>query len=409
MLAALIAWNLGNFLFFIIAGRLLGPDEFGLVAALLAVTMVAMVPAAALQYAVARSEGARSAVESSRRGAVCDRALRRSAVIVAAAGAAAVAAIYLVPVDDLPRGALTLTVLVVLPMAPLYIALGQLQAEGRFTPFSLSTAAIGLPRPVFLLLLAAFGLGVYGALGACAAALVLAASIAVAAARHGRGGGDPGPAEWSAFRRALPPLAVGLVAIALLTNLDVVVAKLSLPSSDAGEFAAIALLGKATLVVPQAVSVLVLPRVAARRAERRDTGPLLAAAIAITFIVGGLAALVALVFHEQIIAITYGEEFTGASALLTPLVAASTLLGALIVLLNHHVGRFVNSYIWALAAVAAFQALLLVFLNGSAERIIAADIIACVAGLLVHEILMGRGPDGITSGLHRLLVSRRAS
>lgn len=57
VLVSLGLWNLGNFLFFVIAGRLLGPEDYGLVAALLAATLVVMVPASAFQYAIARQEG----------------------------------------------------------------------------------------------------------------------------------------------------------------------------------------------------------------------------------------------------------------------------------------------------------------------------------------------------------------
>ena len=58
VLVALVAWNAGNLVFFVVAGRLIGPDEYGTLAALLAVTQIALVPAGALQVAVVRGESA---------------------------------------------------------------------------------------------------------------------------------------------------------------------------------------------------------------------------------------------------------------------------------------------------------------------------------------------------------------
>lgn len=407
MFAALVAWNFGNFVFFVIAGRLLGPDDYGLVAALLAATMVVMVPATAFQYAVARGEGARIALGEPGAGAVFRYALRRSLVIVPLAGAAAIAAALLLPIEGLPRGEIAVTVLVVLPMVPLFLALGQLQAEQRFTPFSWATASIGLPRPFFLLLLSAVGFGIYAALGASAAAMLIAAGVAIGAAVTGRGvPGVPSPAARRSFITALPPLLVGLGGMALLTNLDVVVAKLALPAQEAGEFGAIAALGKAIVIVPQAISVVVLPKVAARRAGGHDTGPLLAGAIGIALAAGGLATLVALALQDPIIRLTYGDEFAEGADLLAPLVGASTLLGALIVLLNHHIGRSADVFVWGLAAVAGLQAVLFIFFHSTPEQIIAVDAVACAAGLIAHELIMGRGPDGIVAGLYRLIRPR---
>ncbi|HMM72052.1 MAG TPA: hypothetical protein PKC22_07505 [Rhodocyclaceae bacterium] len=407
VLLALVTWNLGNFLFFVIAGRLLGPTDYGLVAALLAATMIVMVPASALQYAVARGDGGLVALSDAHVGAVYRQALGRSLWMVPLAGAVVAGMILALPVADLPRGEMIVTVLIVLPMAPLYLALGQLQAEQRFGPFSVATAAIGVPRPVILLLFTALGMGVYAALGASAVALAAAAGIGVWFARPQTVRPRPTSEAWGAFRCALPPLVAGLIALSLLTNLDVMVGKLVLPAQQAGEFAAIAALGKAAVVIPQAVSIVMLPRVAARRAQNLDTGPLLAGAIGLTFIVGAAATLVAWSIETPIIRLTYGADYVDGAHLLAPLVGASTLLGGLMVLLNHHIGRNADSFVWGLTGVAALEAVLLGIFHATPEQIVMVDAVACATGLLLHEVVMGRGPDSMTAGLARLIRTRR--
>ena len=78
VLAALIAWNVGNYLFFLAAGRFLGPADFGLAAALLAVTVIISVPGNALQYGIAHSVAAPMHVGEGTPSAIYRRAWRRS-------------------------------------------------------------------------------------------------------------------------------------------------------------------------------------------------------------------------------------------------------------------------------------------------------------------------------------------
>lgn len=394
-------WNLGNFLFFVIAGRLLGPEDYGLVAALLAATLVVMVPASAFQYAIARQEGPLAGLGDPAAGSVYRHAYRRALVWVPV-GVAVIAVVIVVAgvAADGPVGPMVTTLLVVAPMVALYLSLGQIQAESRFRAFSVPIALLGVPRPLFLLLLTAAGLSVYAAILGSAAAVIVAAVTAVAlTAARLRTAPAATPAAIGAFRRALAPLATGLAGIALLTNLDVVVAKIALSDREAGEFGAIAVLARSVVLVPQAVSIVLLPRIAARHAEGRDTGPLLAAAVGLTLLVGGLATVGAAVFAEPIVRLTYGAEYVDGASLLAPLAAASTLLGAIIVLVNHHAGRSADVFVWAMGPVALLLPLLFIPLHGSGAQLIAADAIVAVVALVVHEVIHGRGPDGILRGL----------
>ncbi len=406
VLVALVAWNAGNLIFFVVAGRLIGPDEYGTLAALLAVTQIALVPAGALQVAVVRGESALAGADVP--GAVYRSALRRAALwtpIGAVLLAGAVAAVG--GAVGAPAGSLALTVAVIAPMPFLFLALGQLQSEHRFGVFSASFSLIGVPRPIVLLPLLVVLPGVIAGLLASALSMLAAAGLAVWGARDRLRGAVAPTAAWRAFRRALGPLALGLGAVAVLTNLDIVAAEIALPDSEAGRFAAIAVLGKAVILVPQAVSIAVLPRVAARRSEGGDTGPLLAAAVSLSLLGGLVAAGLAWLVAEPVVRLTYGPEFTSSADLLAPMALVSTLLGVIVVLVNHHAGRGADRFLYALAAVALAQPLLLLVLSGSATQLIIADAIAYTACIVVHELMFGRGADGIGRGMWRLVTRGR--
>lgn len=409
VLAALVVWNAGNYAFFLIAGRVLGPADYGLVAALLSATLVVAVPAQALQFATARLIAAPPGGDAALAEGVDARAWRRCAVITPALAAAACATVVVARLAEpaVPVGPLVVTVGLVAPLGFFFLTLGRLQGEERFVGFSAGFALWGAPRPLVLIPLAAVGLGVYAALGATAVALLSALAVTWWLTRARGPAREPTAAQWRAFARPLAPVVVGLTGLGVLTNLDVIVAKIALGAEEAGRFAAAATLAKAVFLVPQAVSFVLLPRVAARSAASRDTGMLLGLSVAVTLLAGGLASLLIWLVAEPLLLLTYGSEFGGSAGILGAYAAAATLIGALIVVINHHVGRGADRFVWATAGVAGLQGLLLAVAHGSPEAIIAVDAAVGVAGLLAHEVLYARTPEAIGPGLVRALRHRR--
>jgi O-antigen/teichoic acid export membrane protein len=182
-------------------------------------------------------------------------------------------------------------------------------------------------------------------------------------------------------------MVVGLSGLGLITNLDVIAAKLSFGANSAGQFAAAATLAKSVFLIPQAVSFVLLPRVAAWSAASGDTGMLMAVGLAATLVAGGLASLVIWSIAEPLLRVTYGSGFTGSAELLGAYAAASTLLGALIVVINHHLGRGADGFVWATGVLAVADAALLLAFHSSQWSIVAVDAVVGVSGLVLHECM----------------------
>ena len=409
VLAGLLAWNIGNYAFFLVAGRVLGPSDYGLVAALLAATLVVAVPAQSLQFATARLIAAPPAGDRSLANGIYRLAVRRCVAVTATLSAGTCILILIGHAAGLggSPGPYVVTAALVAPLGFFFLALGRLQGDERFAGFATCFALWGMPRPLAVVPLAALGLGVYAGLGGTALAVASATVAAVWLTRSSPPGRRPAAAEWRAFSRPLVPVLVGLTGLGILTNLDVIVAKVALPSEQAGHFAAAAALAKAVFLIPQAVSFVLLPRVAAGSAAAQDTGLLLRIGVGLTLALGGLASLGLWLVASQLLRITYGPRFVASSGLLGGYAAASTLIGALIVVINHHVGRHAVRFAWATACVALAQAVLLLLLNDSARAIIAADAAAGGLGLIVHECMFARTPEAILYGLARKLKASR--
>ncbi len=404
--ACLAAWSIGAYVFYLLAGRLLGPEEYGLVAALQAVIVVLALPAVSLQWSIARSIASSDGTSQADTAATYRRAVvlgSIASVILAAIATAATVALGSAN-PGIPVGPLVATYWSATPLVPLVLGMGALQGRHRYWGFAWSYGSTGVLRAPFLLLLLAIPLiggveatslatGIPYLIGA-AMALWLTRELLTRRAR-------PSREAWRSFARVLGVSAIGLGGIAVLTNVDVVAAKIGIGGDEAGYFGAAAIIAKALMLVPQALTVVLLPRVAEREARGSTTGPLLAAGVAVMFAAGIVAMLLAIPLEGWITTITFGSEFAPAADLLVPFLGATTLLGALLILVNHHIARSDHRFAWVVGGLAVVQVVLLAFFSTSAGAIIAVDATVAAIGLIVHEMLYFRTDESMLRGVAR--------
>jgi O-antigen/teichoic acid export membrane protein len=235
--------------------RLLAPEQYGVFVALLAVTLVASVPALALQAVVA--------VRVVRAGGTGGRATAEAVGLgLAAGGTMLVVGVLAAPVLDrfLSLGGPAAAVWVAAGVAATTV-LAALQgiAQGRRDFHRLAAILI-----VYAAARVAGGIagllvlgGVTGALAGVAAGVL--ASSAVAWLLVGR----PRPARGGWRVAELLVAGQALAGLYLLTNLDPVLARHYLPSTASGLYGAGAVLAKAAFFLPQAVVLVLLPQLAA--------------------------------------------------------------------------------------------------------------------------------------------------
>lgn len=397
---ALVAWNLGNYAFFLIAGRALGPSDYGFAAALLSVVVLASVPCGALQAAVGKAVASAGAGPG---GAIYRRSLRAairgSTVIGALVGLALIVLEWIW--EDLPLAPLLLTLGALTPLPVLLTALGALQGARRFRSFAVGFALWGFPRPLLLLPFVIVGTGVVGPLIATLICVLLATGFAVIASRDATARADPRVDEalWRAAVASMRSLAIALFGIATLTNADVIVAKVGLSDVKAGQFAAAAVLAKAILIVPQAISFVLLPSVARRHAQGRSTARFLLIGVGGTLGASALIAGLCVFIGDPVVRLTFGAEYLPAADVLPAFVLASGLLGVNLVLVNQQAGTGATRFGWFLGALGLLQLLLFWFLHASPSELVLVDAIAGGLGICVHESVTHRSGGSILSAI----------
>ena len=337
---ALVA-NLLNFVFHFALSRALGPDRYGSLATLLAITMIVGVIGSSIGT-VAMQETARlwALHRDETIVAFGRRMLRSAAGIGAAVGVVALAASvplsrYLHIEDGVAWTAFSFALLAGIVAA--YVR-GAIQGAHRFGRFAASMVTESTVKLAAGYLLVIAGMGVGGAMLGVAAGIVAGAGVALASLVSGACA-DGSEYRVAQFGRSATRLAVIYAALMALTYVDTVFAKHALSGIDAGFYAAAGLIAR---IIPFGIATivpLVTPKAAAARHHNR------AALLRLLTITGGMAvagtaaALAVMeLWPHALVAITFGATYAPAAPLLR-LYAVDTALVAL--------GLFGSSYLAA--------------------------------------------------------------
>ena len=397
-----------TYVFLLAAGRVLGAEDYGGLAALLGLLAIVLLPASALQMAVSR-EVAREVAsgEPTAAGAFTRAVLRLAALatVPLVAGclvvSPALARLLGVPTEAVALTAVGLGGAFVTP-----VALGAIQGYQRFRALAVMYV---LPLALRLVLFAiaiwaGFRLG--GAVFATAVAGLAAAAVAVALIRHplresvGIARPSVGP-----FLRYLVPVVVGLIGIAALTNLDVLIVKARFPAAEAGDYAAASAFAKVAFFVPAAILAVLFPRTAARQARGEETEDILGRSLIVTAaFCGGLALFYAFA-GPGLLVLSYGPEFAEGGSLTPSYAVAMGLYSLANILVGYHLSRGEARFAWIVAGAAPIQIVALALAPASLQDVVWVNIAVGTALLAAHELFVDSSVPSLLAGARHLRAS----
>jgi O-antigen/teichoic acid export membrane protein len=366
---ASLAGNASNYVFTVVAARLLVPASFGELSAVMAVLVVGIVPAMSVQTGVALHVAA-AAKGSARRAAVGLGIGLGAAVAVLALAAAPV----LVGLLHLRGVGPALVLPVALLAFPVFGALcGVLQGRQRFAALAL---VMGLDT---LLRIGGAVAGLVVGRSPTAALVGLSAGIALATAAAFVLCGRPWPAKPAGdLVRGVAHAGYATVGLVVLLNLDVILARNVLSARGSGVYAVGAVLAKAAYWLPQAVAVVVLPRLA-DRAGRRSV---LRAGVLAVLAIDAPVVLVAALFGPKLLPVIGGAGYRGEPVVLWLFALTGSLLAvAQLLLFSRIASGDVRSILAVWLAIGAEIGLVTWRLGGSVTAVAGAA--STVAGLLV--------------------------
>jgi len=379
----------------VVAARALGPEQFGVFAALLGVILIGSVLALGIQAVAARRLVHIDSAD--REGA--SRDILRDGLIGGAAAAAATLVISPLLMWLLRLQGWLPLLLVALTLIPLTWAGSQYGvAQGRESYRRLAAVylAVGLGRGAGGVVGAIASQSVLGTMvgltiGTAVGALIGRWCIAPLARAH--------PVRVSGFFGETAHATHALLALFVLTNVDVLLARALLTPYQAGEYGVGAIIAKVAFWLPQFIGVVLFPRFADQR-RARATLVAVGAVAAMGFVVLGVTAAVPWLVVNVVGGAAYAE--------LIPIAWMFAAIGALFALAQALLltrlaldDRRAVIAVWAAAALLVVLATLVIAhsVSGIASSALLAGATLSVAGAVVAgvEIRALRRPPSPTS------------
>ncbi|HEV2360794.1 MAG TPA: glycosyltransferase, partial [Acidimicrobiales bacterium] len=338
---ASVATNFFNFLFAVVVSRQLGPSAYGAASALLNVITVVTIPLLALQAAVVQEVVGTDELRTTM------RRLYEATLLVAVGATVVVMCVSPFVAGFLALGSVVPVIVLatwLLPSIAGPVLGGALVGRLRFHPVAVALVAGAFVRLVVAGALGAVGswhLGIEAPVIGTVVGAAVTTSILVVAVRSNRrkiSYAPGGPAQLALPWPTLWQSLGALTGYSALVGVDTVVARHYMAAEVAGDYASAATAGRIALFLPAAVTVIVFPRLVAKRDHpdaRRDV--FLTAAI-----VGGVGIAVALgmaLLPHLVILALFGHRYTDAAPELRILGVEAAMLGLISLFTYFHLSR----------------------------------------------------------------------
>ncbi|MGI8792435.1 MAG: lipopolysaccharide biosynthesis protein [Acidimicrobiales bacterium] len=360
---ALSVANASNYLFQVVASRLLGPADYSLMGGIFAIVTVVGVSTSALQTSAAKIVAAnpkRSPIRL-RDDELVKRALKIAIPV-------AILFAFISPlVSQFLRAGIAPSLFLALYLAPaplLSIGFGRLQGLQAFGAFAALSLGLAGGRLVVTTGVLALGAGVTGVM---ATAFLVTAVGAWVALHMSRGAAELPLAEmWKDTGRA----TVALVLFWVLVSIDVPIARHALSAEAAGQYTAASVIGKAVLWLPGAISLVMFPKVAQARQAGELTHPHLVRALVITLGLCGGAVVGMWALGSSLIPMVFGETYAEGAGLAWQVGLVCIPFAVANLLIFYHLTRASSGFIAALVVGLLLEGGALLLFHDSVQGII---------------------------------------
>jgi O-antigen/teichoic acid export membrane protein len=314
----------------VLAARILGPHQYGAVAALMATVLVTSVLPLGLQATGAR----RVSAEPEHRAEIEREVLRVGWLSAVGLGVlllvASPALERLLRLDSLAPALLVAATSV--PLTLMGAQSGVLQGERRWFPLSLIYLALGIPRLVIGVAFIAWQPTQTFAMLGIAIAAVCPAVVGWLALRHRARPAEPMDAAEAERRHPTADIlretahnSQALLAFFALSNADIIVARHALDNHQAGIYASGLILTKAMLFLPQFVVVVAFPDMSTTEGRR----PALLRSLGLVAVLGVLGIAGVLLLPRLALAFVGGSAYSQVSDQLWLFAILGTVLSML--------------------------------------------------------------------------------
>jgi O-antigen/teichoic acid export membrane protein len=372
--------NAVNYLFNLVLGRMLDPVTYGEVAAYVTLAMIVVVPSGTMAILVTKYASSHYALgETSKIFPLYRRSARWALVL----GAIMLVIFWLLSpiISDYLKTSLwpTIAFAFLLPITLISASTkGILQGLHEFSSISIMNVFEAGGKLLFAVVFVYLGWGVLGAVGGILAGTALSYLYSLVSL-HKKLRIFPASVTSSngaTFKTIPAYLYVAFFSTLFLSvfgNIDVVLAKHYLGEHDAGQYAALAVLGRIITYGSIAIITVLLPMAAAAKAsnEVKKSKKLLGASLGATLLVSAIILMFFVFLPEVTVRTMFGPEYLEISRYLG-LFGAIMLLGSLSkVFINYFLATHELKFVYPFGIVSVLQIVFIVIYHNSTPQIIA--------------------------------------
>jgi O-antigen/teichoic acid export membrane protein len=377
----------------LVFSRLLTPASFGDLTALLALAVIVVTPTSAAQTVIAdRVAVHRAKGDEHTLRFVLRHATAHVLVISVVVGALYTAALPVVVTGlDLqaPGPAIALIPFIVLSYFWPY-ALGILQGFDRFAAYGGLLLGAAVMRIVFGVPWVLAGGGAGGAIAGQALGILVGVAFVAWFLRQWRMPRGTGAATTGVRRRPDARAAAATLAFigfAVMSNLDVLLAKLWLPSGESGLYAALVTLEKVILFLPGAVAIVMVPAAARARLTEGSAARVLRLSAVLVGVTTLLLAVPAILAPSFTIHTMFGPKYADAVTGVIPIVGAGVGLALLNLVVTYTVAISDPHWVWLLAVGVLLQIGGIALFHGSPTEVAVVQVTVVFCVLTLNEFL----------------------
>lgn len=261
-----------------------------------------------------------------------------------------------------------------------------LQGLLKFKQYILSLITESVVKISLTILLSVLGFATLGAIGGLLIGIILSFLVArISLSSYLNGKRDKKPDVVPLIRFSSAVFVQGL-ALTSMYSTDLILVKHFFPADEAGLFASLNVLGRIVFFGTSPVTQVMFPLVAKRHAGGDDHKNILYLSLLLVVGISAFIVLLFSLFPKIVIGTLYGADYLMGVPLLWQFAVFMALLSLAMLLTQYFLSIGKTSIVWAFAAAAISQIILIWFIHPSLETIIHISI--TIAALLAMVILL---------------------
>ena len=363
--------NILGFLFHFYVGRKLGPAEYGVFGAVLAIFFYFTILLFTIQSGIAKfSADFSSKNDSFKIAFLFKQSLKRLFVFGIIA---TISFLIFIPLLasflDVEKRLLYILSLVIVFAFLLPIIRGLLQGLQRFKKLSYTLFFEGITKVLFVVILLNYGLGVDGALLAMIFAWIIPLFFGFYVLRDFLNKKEE-PFETKEIYLYIVPMFLMMLMLTGFYTLDVILVKHFFNNFDAGLYTALSMIGKILFFGSISVSQVMFPKVIDAKIRNLDTKKILLKSFLMVFAFVGPGVIFYFIFSKLIVSIFYGADYLALVSLVGPFSGFIALFSFVYILSFYNIALKRYGFILLLALFVICQAFLIFNYHSSLEQIV---------------------------------------